>query len=308
MYVITGATGHTGKAIALGLLEAGEQVRAIARDAGKLRELEKRGAEVSVGDLRNADFLAEAFRGAKAVYAMIPPDYRAEDLRAYQNAVAGAFVDAVRRAEVRHVVTLSSVGAHLNDNAGVILGLHDMEEQFDALDGVNVLHLRPTYFMENILGQIAPIKQMNAMVSPLRGDLKFPIVATRDIADEAVQRLLALDFKGTHNVQYILGQRDVTFNEIAEVVGNVLDKPGLRYIQADEEQARQVMIQQWGLGESAADAMLEFTACMNSGRLLSDARRTPANTTPTAIEEFVATYFQPAYEADEKKDRSESRS
>jgi NAD(P)H dehydrogenase (quinone) len=68
---ITGATGNIGRALAERLLKRGVSVRAIGRTADRLRPLLARGAEAHVGDLRDPDFLARAFRGAGAVFAMI---------------------------------------------------------------------------------------------------------------------------------------------------------------------------------------------------------------------------------------------
>lgn len=209
MYAITGATGNTGKPIVKALLAAGKKVRALSRSEQKLSELVTSGAEAAVGELSNAKFLSQAFEGAAAVYAMIPPNFTAQDFRGYQNLVADALVQAVEKSGVKYVVTLSSIGAHLSAKAGVVQGLSDMEQRFNRLKGVQVLHLRPGYFMENLFGQLGTIKHMGVMGSPLKADLKFPLIATRDIGAYAAKRLLQLDFKGTGNVEYLLGARDI---------------------------------------------------------------------------------------------------
>lgn len=295
MYVITGATGKTGGAIALGLLEAGKQVRVLGRNADKLQELTAKGAEALTGDLYDVDFLTRAFAGAQAVYAMVPPGYEAESVRAHQNAVADVLVEAVQRAGVPYVVTLSSIGADLPEKTGVVLGLHDMETKFNALEGVNVLHLRPGYFMENILGQAGVIKQTGAMASSLRGDVKIAAVATRDIAEKAVQHLLALDFRGTGNVAYVLGQRDVTYNEIAALFGRAIGIDDLKYVYLEGEQAWQALVYGWGITAGAAEALMEFTDTVNKGEVFATVQRTPDNTTRTSIEQFADT-FRHVYE------------
>jgi uncharacterized protein YbjT (DUF2867 family) len=285
MYVITGATGNTGKEIATALLAAGQKVTVIGRSAERLQPLTAKGAKPAVGSLDDAEFLAKTLQGAKAVYAMIPPNYAAENFRVYQNRIADALVSAVKQAGVKYVVALSSVGAHLTEKAGVVQGLYDMEQKFNQLKDVHVLYLRPTYFMENLLGQIGTIKQMGIMGSPLKPDLKFPIIATKDIAAVGAKRLLALDFTGK-SVQYILGARDVTNNEIATVFGKAIGKPDLKYVQFPYADAKNAMVGM-GLSASAAEAMVEFMQSMNEGRTLSDVRRTPENTTPTTLEAFA---------------------
>ncbi|HVZ31218.1 MAG TPA: NAD(P)H-binding protein, partial [Polyangiaceae bacterium] len=67
MFVITGATGHTGSVAAETLLAAGKKVRVVVRDAAKAERLKKRGAEVFVADLTDQGALARAVHGAEAV-------------------------------------------------------------------------------------------------------------------------------------------------------------------------------------------------------------------------------------------------
>ncbi len=93
-----------------------------------------------------------------------------DNYRGYQNRVADAQIEAAKNAGVKYILTLSSVGAHLTEKAGVVQGLADMEQKWDAVEGINVLHLRPSYFMENTLGQIDTIKNMGIMGSPMKGD------------------------------------------------------------------------------------------------------------------------------------------
>ena len=63
MYVITGATGNTGRAVAEILLAAGKPVRVIGRSEDKLKALADKGAETAVGSLEDEGFLVEAFNG-----------------------------------------------------------------------------------------------------------------------------------------------------------------------------------------------------------------------------------------------------
>ncbi|MCK7537646.1 MAG: hypothetical protein MZV63_45175 [Marinilabiliales bacterium] len=69
--------------------------------------------------------------------------------------------------------------------------------------------------MENIFSQVPVIKQNGIMGSPVKGDLTMTVIATQDIASYAAKRLLSMDFKGK-SIQYLLGQREVTYNEIAK--------------------------------------------------------------------------------------------
>ncbi len=291
MYIITGASGNTGKIIANALLDADKKVRVISRNTEKVKNLAAKGAETAIGNLEDGDFLMKAFSGATAVYAMIPPHFTTNDFRGYQNRVADAQIEAVQKAGVEYAVTLSSVGAHLKEGAGVVQGLADMEQKWNAVNDINVLHLRPSYFMENTLAQIDTIKNMGIMGSPIKGDMSFPIVATKDIAELAAKRLLQLDFSG-NEVQYVLGSRDVTYNEVAEIYGKAIGKPDLKYVEFSYEDTRKAMIEGWGVTENVADAFIEFMQAVNAGKIFAEVKRNNANTTPTSIEDFAQVFAQ----------------
>lgn len=288
MHVITGATGNTGKLIALSLLAAGKNVRAISRSGDKAKELKKAGAEVFIGDSSDSEFLTKAFDGAKTVYVMIPPNFAAPDFYAYQQKMANTISSAVEKSGVKHVVSLSSVGAHIEEFSGVVFGLRYLEQKLNAIKGLNALHLRPTYFMENVFGQIPVIKQNGIMGSPVKSDTPLSMIATKDIASYAVKRLLALDFNGT-SIQYLLGQRDVSYNEVSNVFGAAIGKPDLAYVEFLYEEFKQAL-RGMGASESLADSMNTFIGFVNSGRVLEEANRNLESTTPTSIEEFAKTF------------------
>jgi uncharacterized protein YbjT (DUF2867 family) len=289
MYVITGATGNIGKGISLELLANGKKVRVIGRNTDKLKELGSKGAEQCIGDVTNADFVNKAFADATAVFCMIPPNFHSNNFRKEQQLVARNYVNSIKANGVKNVVLLSSIGAHLRNGAGIVDGLGDAEEYLSELKDVNVLNLRPTYFMENVFGQIGTIKQMGIAGSPVRGDLVFPIVATKDIAAVAAKHLLKLDFKG-NSIAYVLGHRDITYNEIAQIIGKAIGNPNLKYIQFPYDDAKKGMVQSGFLSENVAELMVGLAEAMNNGTALNVHKRTPENTTPTSFEEFAQNF------------------
>ncbi len=183
---------------------------------------------------------------------------------------------------------MSSQGAHLESGSGVVLGLHKMEKIFDNVKGLNTLHLRPSYFMENTLGMVGLIKEAGIMGSPLKADLSMPVIATGDIAEYASKRLLALDFEG-HNVQDLLGARNVNYNEMAKVYGAAIGKPDLNYVEFPYADFKQSLMGQMGASENVADNYNEFIQAVNEGKI-TEAKRTEESTTPTTIEEFAHTF------------------
>jgi len=285
MYVITGATGNVGRRLAETLLGSGKPVKAIGRSAERLKPLTDKGAEGAVGGLDDEQFLTRAFKDATAVFAMIPPNMGAKDVRKYQNLIGESIAGAIVKAGVTHIVNLSSLGGDLPENTGPITGLHDQEERLNSLDGVNVLHLRPTYFMENLMAFIPMIRNMGICGSAVKGDIEFPMIATQDIAKEVAERLIMLDFKG-HTVKGLLGRRNVSMNEAARILGAAADIKDLKYVEFSYEDARQAILKA-GMSPDVARSYIELQRCVNEGIAITDADRTTENTTETSIEQFA---------------------
>jgi uncharacterized protein YbjT (DUF2867 family) len=293
MYVITGATGNTGSVVAERLLKAGQKVRVVGRDPKRLEKFTGKGAESFIADAADGGALTNAFAGAKAVYAMIPPNIGAPDVRAYMESVSDALRSAIGKNGIKYAVVLSSVGADKSHGTGPVAGLHSLEKKLEGIPGLNALFLRAGYFMENLLPQAGVIKSMGIMAGPVAEDLPLPMIATRDIGAYAGEALLKLDFigKSTHELQ---GPRDVTYVEAAKIVGASIGKEDLTYKLAPAAQLKPVLMQM-GMSPNMADLLLELADALNSGHMKMLEPRSPANTTPTTVETFVAEAFLPAY-------------
>jgi len=294
MYVILGASGNTGRVAATTLLENGANVRVVGRSAQRLKTLTTKGAEAFAADVTDSAALTQAFTGARAVYAMVPPDIANPDVLAHYRRVSDSITAAVKAAGVKHVVSLSSIGAEKADKTGPILGLHYLEQQLNEIDGLNVLHLRAGYFMENTLGQIGPIQQLGIAVGPVDAELKLPLIATSDIGVAAANALLKLDFSGKQ-VRELQGQRDINYNEVAGIIGNAIGKSDLHYLRAPDAQVRPALLQM-GMSASMADLLLELSASLNTGYIRFLEPRSAQTTTPTSYETFVKTEFVPLFQ------------
>jgi len=252
MYVISGASGNTGKIVARELLSHGKKVKVIGRNAGHLKPLVDKGAEPLIGDVTDGDFLKKAFSGAEAVYILIPPNPKSTDFRAYQKTVSDNYLESIKSGGVKYVVLLSSIGAHLRKGAGPIDGLGYLEEKLATLKNVNVLNLRPSYFMENLFSQVDIIKQAGIAGSAIKPDIRFPMVSSSDVGAVAAKRLLDLNFRG-NSVEYILGPSDHSYNEVTSIIGKEIGKPDLKYVQFSYEDAKKGMVGSGYLSENMAD-------------------------------------------------------
>lgn len=295
-FVITGASGNIGGGVADRLLAAGAQVRVVGRERARLERFVRRGAELAVGDLTDPVFAAQAFAGADALFAMIPPRMDASDYRAFQNRVGAAIATGIRDAHVPRVLNLSSLGAHRATGVGPVNGLNDQERRLDALPDVERLHLRPTYFMENHLGAIGAIAAMGVFGAPAPGDVAIPMIATTDIAEVAARRLLALDIHGSEVLE-LHGPRDYTLEETARILGVSIGLPDLPYVRFGDEDARTAMVTA-GISADVAGLLIEMYRTLDRDRGFRGTQpRSAATTTSTTLERFAETVFAPAYQA-----------
>ena len=289
MYVILGATGNTGSIIANSLLAAGKKVRVVGRDVGRLQRFVDKGAEAFMATMSDAAALSKAFGGARAAYLLLPPAKSREDQERDSDAIA----HAVTKSGLRYAVHLSSYGAQVPEGTGPVAGLHSSEQKLNAISGLNVLHLRAAYFMENNLAAIGMIHQMGLVGNALLPDLKIPMAATRDVGDYAALRLLHLDFSGKQTRE-LLGERDLSMTEATAVIARGIGKPDLRYEQFPYDQVQQALTQ-LGVPPKGAAMYIEMYKAINAGVLVPLEPRSRDNTTPTSFERFVQDVFVAAY-------------
>jgi uncharacterized protein YbjT (DUF2867 family) len=220
---------------------------------------------------------------------MLPPAKSREEQERDSDAIA----KAVKESGLRYAVHLSSYGAQVAESAGPVSGLHSSEQKLNAIDGLNVLHLRAAYFMENNLAAIGMIHGMGLFGNALLPDVKLPMVATRDVGNYAAQRLLDVDFSGKETRE-LLGERDLSMTETTAVIARGIGQPDLRYQQFPYDQVQQVLMQ-LGVPPKGAAMYIEMYKAINAGVLVPLEQRSKENTTPTSIEQFVQDVFAAAY-------------
>ena len=291
MIAVMGATGNTGRVIAETLLAQGEKVRVLGRSAERLKELERQGAEVMIGDATDAAHLTAAFRGADAVYTLIPPDPGSTDFRSHQHRISRAITDAIRASGVRHVVTLGTI---VESTTCPAAGVCSHEDRLKSLDGVQTLALHAGFFFENHFLGLASIKHKGIYGSPIGPDVAFEMIATRDIAAVAARALRQRDFKG-FAVRELLGERNLTMRQVTQILGDRIGKPNLQYVQLPPVDFIAGLLQM-GLSQNFAVEVEQAFSGINEGHSRSKESRRPENTTPTRFEEFADVMAQ-AYRA-----------
>lgn len=290
MFVLLGSNGQITSQLARLLLRSGQRVRVAGRNAQSLGALAAAGAELAVGDAADAGFLERAFSGATAVYTMTPPSYEAARMRAAQDRIGEAVASALRRAAVPRVVNLSSIGAELAQGTGPIEGLHAQEQRLAAIPGIDLLHLRPGSFMENLLPVAAAVAAAGVLPGMEAPDAAIPMVATRDVAAVAARELASPQYRG---VLLLHAPRHVTMREAAAALGAAIGRPDLPYVQSPPPEAR-ALLRSHGFSADAAEQMEALARWLSTSPLAS-ASAGPVAVQPTTIEVFARETFAPAF-------------
>lgn len=291
-YVITGSIGHISRPVVEGLVKAGKTVDVITTSDERVKDIEKLGAKAVVGSVQDASFVMKAFRNADVVYTMIPPIWQTSDFRASQDEVARNYADAIREHGVKYVVNLSSIGAHAGSGAGPVDGVAYLERLLNDIPGLNVRHLRPSFFYYNFLAQIPLIKTAGIVGGNYGNGEKLFLVHTNDIAKAALEDLLNLNFSGSA-VRYIIGD-ERSGEEIAAVLGKAIGKE-LSWVEFTDEQQKQGLLQA-GLPETHAENYTTMGRALREGVMQADAAKNKPAFTSTRLEDF-AKEFAEAYRA-----------
>ena len=292
MITVTTPTGKIGSQVVQGLLAAGEAVRVVARDPAKLAPQIQGKVEVVQGSSDDAAVLNQALRGAESLFWVTPPSFTTDDNTAYYLRLAQAACQALQEQGVRRVVAVGNLGRGLPvaAHAGQCTSGIAVEEEFERT-GVDSRVLRCPGFMENMLMQLHPLKEQGMYFLPRRPDLKAPQVATRDIAVSGVKLLLERTWTGQDGLG-VLGPEDLSFDDMAAVMSEVLGRP-IRYQQIPAE-AYKAQLMQFGASEAAADGLVEMFIAKDQG-LDNGEARTPENTTPTSFRRWCEEVLKPAF-------------
>lgn len=287
-YVITGSLGNISKPLAEQLIAAGHNVTVISSKADKTEQIEAIGAKAAIGSVEDVAFLTETFRGADAVYTMVPPNFGSSNWKKYIAGIGENYASAIQVSDVKNVVNLSSIGAHMREGCGPVSGLFFVEKALDGLVGVNVKHLRPGFFYTNFLGNIGMIKHMGIIGGNYGENALLVLVHPNDIAEAAAEELLGLSFSGK-SVRYVTSDEKTT-DEVAAILGYAIGKPDLKWINFKDDETIAGMTQA-GLPLEVAENYAEMGAAMRSGEMASDyINNSPAEFGKTKFEAFAPVF------------------
>lgn len=290
-YTLLGSLGHITKPLAQQLVAAGHDVTVISSQQERKHGISAIGAKPAIGSANDVAFLASTFKGADAVFTLVPPKFDAKDWKQYIADSGKDFASAIKTAGVKKVVNLSSIGAHMPDGCGPVSGLHFEEIALNSLAGVDIRHLRPAFFFTNFLSNVGMIKHAGIYGNNYGSATILTMIHPKDVAAAAAEELQGLKFKG-HSIRYIVGDEKNSL-EIAAILGKAIGKPDLPYVEFKDEDALKGALQA-GLPEDVAKNFVEMGAAIRTGAMGEDYLKHKVALSPTKLENF-AKEFAEAY-------------
>lgn len=262
--VLTGSLGNINKPLAALLVAKGHAVTVISRKADKREEIEALGAKAAIGSIEDASFLATTFNNKDIAYLMEPPvNYFDTNLNilAFYTAIARKYAQAVRQSGIKKIVHLSSIGGHTDKGNGMLRLHHEVENILGKLPNeVSIKTMRPVGFFNNMFSFIAGIKNANAIIQNYGGDKKEPWVSPLDIAETIAEEIENPFFGRTF--RYIASD-EISPNEIANVLGLVIGKPDLNWLEISNKQFEENLLS-IGFSPQAATGLTEMNASRQS--------------------------------------------
>jgi uncharacterized protein YbjT (DUF2867 family) len=267
--VITGSLGHISRPLTIELVGKNHSVIVISSKPEKQKEIESLGAVAAIGSVQDAKFLASTFNGADGVYTMIPPSNYFNphmDLMAYCQGIGNAYAEAIEASGVKRVVHLSSIGAHLLKDSGLIVSHRAVEDILSRLPDVALCFLRPSGFYYNLYSFLPRIKKEGFIAANYGGPEKLIWVSPLDIASAAAEEL-ERPWVGK-KVRYVSSD-ELSGDETARILGEAIGKPDLKWVLITSEQMKNGL-QAAGMNHAIAEGMAEMFASQQRGELTAD--------------------------------------
>jgi uncharacterized protein YbjT (DUF2867 family) len=261
MNIILGATGQIGSFLAAELLERGEPVRAVIRDASLSMELESHGMQTAIADYRDRVALVKAFQGGHTAFLLTPERPDCQDCMAEIDALLEAYREAIKTSGVTRIVGLSSLGAQHEEGTGNLMASYRLEHAFDGLMTEKVF-VRPAYYFSNWLGYLDLVREHGILPTFFPPDMELPMVAPPDVASFLAD-VIQSDTKPDRTME-IIGPRSYSSLDIAAVFGEVLGRDVT--VQQVQPEDWENTLREAGFSEDGARNLADMTRAVVEGK------------------------------------------
>jgi uncharacterized protein YbjT (DUF2867 family) len=278
MFIILGANGHVGSAVASTLLDAAQPVTAVLHSSDGAADWHKRGAQTAAVDVRNADDLRAVFSTGTRAFLLNPNADVSTDTDREERATVRNIVAALEGSGLEKVVAASTYGAQPGERCGDFNILYDFEQAL-AAQPIPATIQRGAYYMSN-WDELLDAAKGGALPTMIPADMKLPMVSPADLGKAAARRLLEPPHdKDVHHVE---GPRRYSPQDVADAFATALGSPvKVEVIPRDQWIAA---YRKLGFSGAAAESYARMTAVsVDSGFAMSE----PFERGETTLEDYV---------------------
>ena len=216
MILVTGATGHVGRAVVRNLASRGHDVVAMVRDVEAASRRLPSGIALRVADYDDASALKRAFAGIDELVLISSDGDASAVMRHHANAIEAAAATGIRHITFTSIVDTDELSPFY------FAPVYRDAEQRLAVCGVPSTILRCGLYSDFILEYwLAPSQASGVLMLPAGHGLVAPI--SRDDVAAAVAAAAAKPDK-SRTIYTITGHRALGFDEIAAAYGKTIAK------------------------------------------------------------------------------------
>jgi uncharacterized protein YbjT (DUF2867 family) len=221
MYIVLGATGHVGAAVAEALLAERRPVTVVTRDASRAAPLRARGALVREVDIHDSDRLRTVLRQGKRAFLLNPPADPSGDSDRQERRTVASILQALEGSGLERAVAQSTYGARPGEACGDLTVLHELEQGLRA-QPFPVAIQRGAYYMSNYDGLFQHVREHGTLPSMFAAQFELPMVAPQDLGRIAAQQLVA--DAASPALYHVEGPRRYTPSDVAAAFGKLLGR------------------------------------------------------------------------------------
>jgi uncharacterized protein YbjT (DUF2867 family) len=286
---VTAPCGSIGQILLDRLRCAGVQINAMSVNVQKLPC--SSGMRKIAGNIHDPNDLRRLLDGADTLFWATPPDFQSSDLLDWYRRAGESAASAIEDSPIQRIVHLSSLGAELGPETGLVYGHRLIEEQLNGM-APHVMHLRSAYFMENFLTCLLSIGSEKRICRPVSAQRSFPMVATADVARIAAELLLDESWQGQCSRE-ILGPEDLCLEQavgiLSEELGQTISFEKVESLPCLDK------LTDIGMGESMAALLVRTYEWIEAGTPDYASRRDPNQHWEHDFRSFVRQTFVPIY-------------
>lgn len=280
--IVLGAGGQIGSMIVKNLIEKNIMPKAVIRNESKEEKMKKLGSEVCICDLFDGVELERIISNGTSLFVLTPENPFSENPLLDTEKILTNIYKAVENSNIKHIVGLSSGGAHLKTNSGNLLMSRMLEDTFIDLK-IKLTFIRPGYYYSNWIGYLDIVKEKGILPTFYPRDFQIPMIAPADVALYISDVLCNENNYG--GIYEIIGPQSYSSDDIAKIFEKLLNKNVILNEITPDLWGK--TLESIGFSPMGIKLMIEMTDCVIKGKTKSEVDKNNLIKMSISFEEYL---------------------